>query len=25
MGPIVKENGTITLKLTDGKLDFSVE
>ena len=26
MGPIVKENGTITLKLTDdGKLDFVVE
>ena len=26
MGPIVKENGTITLKLTDDdKLDFSVE
>ena len=25
MGPIVKENGTITLKLTDGKLDFDVQ
>ena len=25
MGPIVKENGTITLKLTDGSLDFDVQ
>ena len=25
MGPIVKENGTITLKLTDGKLDFDIQ
>ena len=25
LAPIVKQNGTITLKLTDGKLDFSIE
>ena len=25
MGPIVKENGTITLKLTDGSLDFDIQ
>ena len=23
--PIIKQNGTITMKLTDGKLDFSIE
>ena len=25
LAPIVKQNGTITLKLTDGKLDFDVQ
>ena len=25
LAPIVKQNGTITLKLTDGKLDFDIQ